>query len=463
MQPARSDFQREVSSWMETLERQVKEFGSRVQRRHYSRNEEVVREGSPADKVYIISHGMLAVTRTSPLTGETHHLAYLKPGDLLGELEALEGPHSLATATATAVTQVDLLEIGSADFLDMLQRENWVLMDLSRKLAQRLRATTERLGTDDGMANRVCLIIGNERGVGVTTLGMAMSQSLAASTQNPTVYVEYPDGSRLSDLSRFASESQVARHPGGFDLALPNTDEATTPGLNSSIFFDQLLLSYPNLVVGLTSEPNESLRYLLERTDEVVIITSPVPPDTGSLFVSPGMLKQMLRADQTSVYVVTNRRNLAYTATPAPLYADFDIPFIPELPPPNELGSNLPAALSEVVATLVDRLKRTNQVRVYIPTTVDVDQQLDTSAYVQEALELLGNLFGGATSDSAQGVWKSESAGLVGETVYIVTSYVTKSDLDRHLERILDFVDRMKRELKQEAMALEVNERLMLI
>jgi hypothetical protein len=293
---------------------------------------------------------------------------------------------------------------------------------------------------------------------------MVMSQSLAASTQKPTVYTEYPDGSRLAALSHFGSGSQVATHPGGYDLALPSVGEVTTPGLDSSVFFDQLILSYPNLVIGLTGEPDESLNYLLERTDQVVIVTSPAPSDAASLTSRADLLKQLLRADRTSVYVVTNRPDEAYSAIPAPRYADFDVPYLRDLPAPVAFtGNNLPSALSGVAATLADRLKRTNQVRVYIPTTVDVDQQLDTSVYVNEALELLGNLFGGATSDSAEGVWRSENAGLVGETVYIVTSYVTQPDLDRHLERILAFVDRMKHELKQEAMALEVNERLMLI
>ncbi|HYP21928.1 MAG TPA: hypothetical protein VEY08_17800, partial [Chloroflexia bacterium] len=126
-------------------------------------------------------------------------------------------------------------------------------------------------------------------------------------------------------------------------------------------------------------------------------------------------------------------------------------------------AEGLPPALSSVAATLADRVKRTNQVRMYIPTTMDVDRQIDTSLYVQRALDLLGDLFGGATSDDAKGVWKSDTEGLVGETVYIVTSYVTQTDLDRHLARIVDFVEGLKHELKQEAMALEVNEKLMLI
>ncbi|HEY0071539.1 MAG TPA: Crp/Fnr family transcriptional regulator [Chloroflexia bacterium] len=441
-------------------EEQLSEVASRVAVRHYSRNDEVIRQGSPVESVFIVESGMVAVTRTSLVTGETHALAYLREGDLLGEIELLTGPRNLTTATATALTQAVLLELKGQDFLDLLQRENSVAVELARVLARRLKATTERIGTDDGMANRVCVLVGNGRGAGVTTLGTALSLSLSASTQNATVYTEYPDASGLPGSFSFAP----GPHPAGFDVAVPDSAEHSVPGLRSSIFVDQLTLAYPNIVVGLTGEPDASLDYLLERTDQVVIVTSPAPSDAEPLAELAARLKQFLHADRTSLYIVSNRPSEEYSSYPAPPYADFDVPYLADLPAPVHLAAdNQPAALSAVADTLSDRLKRTNQVRMYIPTTVDVDQQLDTSAYVTQALELLGELFGGATSDSAEGVWRSEHDGLVGETVYIVTSYVTRSDLDRHLERILDFVDRLKHELKQEAMALEVNEKLMLI
>jgi CRP-like cAMP-binding protein len=458
------DFFKQLPLFRGLPEQRLSEIASLMQVWQYSRSEQVVRQGSPAESVFIVESGMLAVTRTSPVTGETHSLAYLKEGDLLGELEALAGPHNLATATVTALTQATLLEMRSRDFLDLLQRENSVALELSRVLAERLRATTERLGTNDGMANRVCLIIGNGHGVGVTTLGVAMSLSLAASTQNATVYTEYPNSSRLAGLFDLPPGTQPHAQPGGFDIVLPEAVDYALSGLHSSILVDQLTRSYPNLVIGLTGDLDASLDYLLERTDQVMIVTSPSWADAEPLAVLTARLKELLHADRTSLYIVSNRTRGEYSATPAPPYADFDVPYLQDLPSPAQAtANNLPAALSEVVATLADRLKRTNQVRVYIPTTVDVAQQIDTSAYANEALELLGNLFGGATSDGAEGVWRSENEGLVGETVYIVTSYVTQSDLDRHLERVLDFVDRMKHELKQEAMALEVNERLMLI
>src|SRR5437763_262510 len=77
--------------------------------------------------------------------------------------------------------------------------------------------------------------------------------------------------------------------------------------------------------------------------------------------------------------------------------------------------------------------------------------------------ECLGGLFGGATSNQAQGVWSSRDAGLINETIHIIRSYVTQADLDRLLPAVLAYKEQIKLELKQEAMALEVNQKLLIV
>ncbi len=118
------EFLRHVSLFKGVPARRLGELEARMEVRRYSRNEQVVRQGSPAESVFIVRSGMLAVTRTSPVGGEVHTLAYLKEGDLLGEIELLSGPRNLHIAGATALTQAVLLEIKGADFLDLLQSEN---------------------------------------------------------------------------------------------------------------------------------------------------------------------------------------------------------------------------------------------------------------------------------------------------------------------------------------------------
>ncbi|MEL6628721.1 MAG: hypothetical protein AAFQ92_24585, partial [Bacteroidota bacterium] len=88
---------------------------------------------------------------------------------------------------------------------------------------------------------------------------------------------------------------------------------------------------------------------------------------------------------------------------------------------------------------------------------------VNTENYMEEALNFMAELFGGATCKVGNGVWNSESLGLIGEMVYIIHSYITQNDLDRHLDEVLDYLRRIKYELKQEAMALEINNKLTLI
>jgi hypothetical protein len=92
-----------------------------------------------------------------------------------------------------------------------------------------------------------------------------------------------------------------------------------------------------------------------------------------------------------------------------------------------------------------------------------VDIEIDTSIYVKETMDFLGSIFGGATSNQAQGVWNSDDSGLVNETIHIVRSYVTESDMDKYLPDVLEYVEKLKAELRQEAMAVEVNQKLLLI
>jgi hypothetical protein len=126
-------------------------------------------------------------------------------------------------------------------------------------------------------------------------------------------------------------------------------------------------------------------------------------------------------------------------------------------------AATLNPAYEAMTSTLADRLGRTNQISLFIPTTIDVDQAVDTSLYVDRALAFLGRCFGGATTTQARGVWNSQQAGLVGESIHIVRSYATQVDLDKSLQSILDFVGQLKIEMRQEAMAVEINQKLMLI
>ena len=62
-----------------------------------------------------------------------------------------------------------------------------------------------------------------------------------------------------------------------------------------------------------------------------------------------------------------------------------------------------------------------------------------------------------------KGIWNSNDIGLVGEKLFKVHTYTTSVDLKKFLDEVVDFVREIKEELKQEAMAMEINQKLTLI
>ena len=106
---------------------------------------------------------------------------------------------------------------------------------------------------------------------------------------------------------------------------------------------------------------------------------------------------------------------------------------------------------------LKNMFKLSSKITVYIPSTVDIDKEIDSSAYVDACATLLSNCFGGATSTTALGYWTSPTAGLVTEKSTMVFAYCTTEDLNHHFDKVVDFCEAMKAELKQDAVALELN------
>lgn len=98
-----------------------------------------------------------------------------------------------------------------------------------------------------------------------------------------------------------------------------------------------------------------------------------------------------------------------------------------------------------------------HQITVYVPGTVDANTAGDTSAYVHEAATLLSQCFGGATSTPVRGYWMSEAHGLITEDNNAVFAYAAQSALDEHLDDVVNFAVRMRDELKQETVAVELD------
>lgn len=107
--------------------------------------------------------------------------------------------------------------------------------------------------------------------------------------------------------------------------------------------------------------------------------------------------------------------------------------------------------------SLKNCVKLSCSVKIYVPSTVNVDQATDTTAWVDKALSFLSVEFGGSTASKALGAWVATNGQLIKENVTLVVAFANSSQLESSIERVYDFCLQMKSELSQEAIALEVN------
>jgi CRP/FNR family transcriptional regulator, cyclic AMP receptor protein len=106
------------------------------------RGQSVFQEGEPGDRLYIIGSGKMKLGRRS-LDGRENLLAVLGPAEMFGELSLFDpGPR---TATATAVSDAHLYELGHDELIEWLERYPPVAKHLLEALARRLRRTNEAL------------------------------------------------------------------------------------------------------------------------------------------------------------------------------------------------------------------------------------------------------------------------------------------------------------------------------
>lgn len=108
-------------------------------------------------------------------------------------------------------------------------------------------------------------------------------------------------------------------------------------------------------------------------------------------------------------------------------------------------------------AKLKNLFKLSSKITVYIPSTQDINKKIDNKKYVDTVATLLSNCFGGATSCETLGYWMSPSAGLVKEHTTMVYAYCSDEDLQNHAEKVIDFCEALKDELKQDSIAMEIN------
>ena len=107
--------------------------------------------------------------------------------------------------------------------------------------------------------------------------------------------------------------------------------------------------------------------------------------------------------------------------------------------------------------TLKFKFDLDSKVSIYVPSTQNVNEEVDNTEQVKSVIRELSGLFGGATATQAVGGWVSESGETILERVTIVYSFCTSEQLREHFDDVYAIAQRIKEEITQEAVTLEIN------
>lgn len=429
----------------------------------YKPEEIIVWEGDPSDQLFIIINGIVTVKKVIPDKSDKI-FAYLLPGTTFGEVGILENkPRS---ATVAALTDVEVLAFDRDYFLNIMYEHPTVAIELAKLLGHYLTESNKRLTRGD-IDKKVVLVFDLFDTHGAAELGKRLAIRLKKATDKATIYAEYPFKKTLSaelDLSKV--NANTYHHDSGLDILLEKERSNSRNNTKMAIMVDDLLNKYENLIIYLNEDFEDNLSQLAEEIDQIIVVGSSEKSQWKAIANLHKTIKSQIEDSNSRIFtiLINNDDSDNFNVFPPP---DFKVVFSDETTDYqlwSEDNTQLASeSFDEAVETFVDRLQRNNHIGIFIPTTFDVNNYFDTTPYIDRTLSFLGERFGGATSEEAKGIWNSEDIGLVGEKLYKVHTYATSNDLKNYLDEVVDYVREIKAELKQEAMAMEINQKLTLI
>lgn len=148
--------------------------------------------------------------------------------------------------------------------------------------------------------------------------------------------------------------------------------------------------------------------------------------------------------------IITSREETASDDPAAELIASLDAKQETAKP-------SAPAAPVRLTVEQFGGVQLPHRVAVYVPSTQGPAENTDNSEQVQRVARELAEMFGGATATTARGFWVSDSAGLVAEAVTIVYASCTDRQYHEQVPDVIRIAQRIKQEMQQEAVSIELD------
>jgi len=124
----------------------VENFLRHCQRKDYKSKSVVLQQGELSDTLYLILDGSVSVmVEDESEPGHMLVVAYLNPGDFVGEMGLFDDEAQVRSAMVVAKTQCEVAEISYERFHQIRGQYPDILYAVSRQLGSRLRQTTRKL------------------------------------------------------------------------------------------------------------------------------------------------------------------------------------------------------------------------------------------------------------------------------------------------------------------------------
>lgn len=450
--------------------RQLLQLG---QKRTLLPDEVMAWQGQKTDRIWLVQQGLLAQTRLKGIQARQRG-GYLHRGSWIGLGESLSETPMMTTYTA--VTPTTLLTWSTARFLAFASQHNALAYALTRYLSQQLAACQQ---AHLQKQSKLWVIEGAHPQAGVTTFALNLAW-LAHQQADPispgralfwALDDKYEQDGLFPNGVTAVSEknvglAKIVTHANNLDVLTRIESSGYAPQVQLDMLLTDLLAQYEYIICDTGSSSSNELLLRLRGQAHTLITLTQESDGADEGLQRWACLQPYSFPGQKRVLALNGAAGATTTVDPRfhlIIPADATAVAAAQAQHATVIQAAADSPLSQSLHEVYRRLSLDHAVALFVPSTVDVNQQVDNSNQVKATLSFLGNLFGGATSSNAEGAWRSEESGLVTEQVTIVRTFVSKKALDAHLDDVIHFATELKQDMKQEAVAISVDNQLILV
>src|SRR5712691_4484298 len=293
------DLLRSMDLFAELPDDELARIARLLKERKISENEEIFAQGEPGDGMYVILQGRVRIA-TSDNFGHERVLAFYGPGEFFGDMAVLTG--ASRSATATASTDLRLLQLRKDDFDALLATSVGVMRGMLRIMVERQAAMNTRLTQESGamhgdVRGQVTVVFSPRGGAGQTMLSTNLAVALAELTTDRVAIIDIAllfchvsmlldllprtslaaiSPAAIRSLDRDSLAYYLTKHPESSLRVLSGTlrpeESELVSGEHVRAMIDLLRRQFVHVVIDGGSRFSEPCLAALELADRVIVI-----------------------------------------------------------------------------------------------------------------------------------------------------------------------------------------------